>query len=359
MEPIRVLIVDDSVVMRRLLSNALIVDPDILVVGTAFNGKFALKKIEQLNPDIVTLDVEMPEMDGITTITEIRKIKPNLPVIMCSSLTRIGGVITLEALSRGADDYISKPDNCQDAYQTMETLTRELVPRIKAIVQKRRKIPDYSKSTSDIIVPNLGHRSTNKLEVVVIGTSTGGPNALTEVIPKLPENFPVPIVIVQHMPPLFTKLLADRLASKSKLKVVEAADNDELKAGTVWIAPGNFHLEIIRMGLKPVLRLNQNSPENSCRPAVDVLFRSATHVYGKSTLGVVMTGMGQDGLLGSKMIVESGGTIIVQDENTSVVWGMPGCVVQAGLTQEILPLSRISNALIDQVFANTHRRSSS
>jgi len=353
MRKIRVLIVDDSTVIRRLLTNALTSDPAIEIAGIAANGKIALAKIPQVVPDIITLDMEMPEMDGLTTLVEIRKLYPKLPVIMFSTLTQRGAGATMEALTKGANDYATKPSNVGSVTAAIETVVSELVPKIKQFCNWTSKPTSNSIARSALL--DRGNRPAefqpiipsklSRVDIVVIGVSTGGPNALTTMLPKLPENFPVPILIVQHMPPVFTKHLADRLNQLCNLHVHEAVDGELLEAGGAWLAPGNFHMTLRRQGTQLKSVLNQEQPENSCRPAVDVLFRSAAKLFGANVLSVVMTGMGQDGQRGCDAIRKAGGRVIVQDEATSVVWGMPGAVVNAGLAHKILPLSKIADEI--------------
>lgn len=355
MRPIRVLIVDDSTVIRRLLSDALSADPAIEIAGIAANGKIALSKIPQLNPDLITLDMEMPEMDGLTTLVEIRKLYPKLPVIMFSTLTQRGAEATLEALFKGANDYVTKPANVGSVTAAIANVTNELVPKIKQFCNWAT--PSASKCNQNTGANNLGaglptamsHSSkVSRVDIVVIGVSTGGPNALSAMLPKIPANFPVPILIVQHMPPVFTKHLADRLNQLSNLHVHEATDGDLLVPGGAWLAPGNFHMKLRRQGTQLIAVLNQEPPESSCRPAVDVLFRSALELFGANVLSVVMTGMGQDGLRGCGAIRQAGGRVIVQDEATSVVWGMPGAVANAGHAHKIIPLEKIAGEIIYQ-----------
>ncbi len=357
MRKIRVLVVDDSVVVRKIVTESLTVDPEIDVVGIAANGKIALAKIPQLNPDIITLDIEMPVMDGLQALVEIRKLYPALPVIMFSTLTERGGVKTLEALSLGATDYVTKPANVGSVSIAMKRIRDELVPKIKTFCSENAglKLPfkakpepvdkakPYPKKT---FTPRVAPSTNTKIDIVVIGVSTGGPNALADLFPVFPKNFPVPIVIVQHMPPFFTKLLADRLSSKSNLVVVEGAKGQMLQPGQAWIAPGNFHMVLEKNGNNYKIQTNQAPPENSCRPSVDVLFRSVADLFGPRVLSVILTGMGQDGLIGSEHIKDAGGRVIVQDENTSVVWGMPGFVAKAGLAEKVLPLNQIGQEII-------------
>jgi two-component system, chemotaxis family, protein-glutamate methylesterase/glutaminase len=350
MRKIRVLVVDDSTVIRRLLTDSLASDPDLEVAGTAANGKIALAKITQVNPDVITLDMEMPEMDGIATLVEVRKLYPKLPVIMFSTLTQRGAEATLDALAKGANDYVTKPANVGSVTAAMQNVRNELVPKIKAFCPWFAKCPVTPLRPRPSIKPNLTVQSrsseVSRIDIVAIGSSTGGPNALQAVLAKIPENFPVPIVVVQHMPPIFTKHLADRLRQLTSLNVVEAKRGDVLAPGGVWIAPGDFHMTLGRQGTTVRIDLNQGTPENSCRPAVDVLFRSVTDLYGPNVLSVVLTGMGQDGARGCEVIRSAGGRVFAQDEETSVVWGMPGAVAQAGLADRILPLDKIADEIV-------------
>jgi two-component system, chemotaxis family, protein-glutamate methylesterase/glutaminase len=349
MLPIRVLIVDNSVVVRKLLSDALASSPDVQVAGTASNGAIALARIPQLNPDLITLDIEMPGLNGIDTLVEIRKLYPKLPVIMFSTLTEQGAVITLEALSRGASDYMTKPSNASSLASAMEQLRDDLLAKVIALGRRSPTGPYTPLSTA------RRNSVDRRIEILAIGTSTGGPNALAEVIPRLPKDFPIPTVIVQHMPPLFTRLLADRLRGQSKLDVREAESGKTVQAGQVWIARGDYHMTVNRKGSGVGLSLNQEPPENSCRPAVDVLFRSVAQAYGANVLAVVMTGMGSDGARGAAHIREAGGEILVQDEASSVVWGMPGAVVSSQLADKICPLSEMSQEIVSRVHASRKR----
>lgn len=349
MPKVRVLVVDDAVVIRRILTDAISGDPELEVVGTAANGAIALQKITQLNPDILTLDIEMPEMDGIETLKNLRKTHPKLPVIMFSTLTEKGASATLDALAAGASDYVTKPGNVGNVTASKETVQLELIRKIKALVPRvpvqTITLKEKPKSTGSFksAYPNL---FVPRIDAVLIGVSTGGPNALAEVLPRLPEDLGVPILIVQHMPPMFTQLLAERLSAQSKLKVVEAKACEEIVANKVYIAPGGYHLEVLRSNGKVHTQLHQGPMENSCRPAVDVLFRSAAPIYGKNTLAIILTGMGQDGLHGCEHIKEVGGRIVAQDKATSVVWGMPGYVVEAKLADSVLPLSEIAQEIV-------------
>jgi two-component system chemotaxis response regulator CheB len=341
---IRVLIVDDSVVARRLLADVLSGDPAVEVADIAATGRVALAKIPYCNPDLVTLDVDMPELSGLETLAALRKEYPHLPVIMVSALTEHGAVVTLDALSLGATDYVTKPADVRNRDAALAKLKEDLIPKIKTFCRFEEETAPppapFKAGQPFSILDNLS-RAAGQVEAVVIGVSTGGPNALAEILPPLPEDFPVPIFIVQHMPPIFTKFLSDRLASKCRLAVSEAAGGETPEAGHVYIAPGDFHLIVEREGVNPRLRIAREAPENSCRPSVDVLFRSAVKVYGSRMLAVIMTGMGQDGFRGCEQVKGAGGQVLAQDEASSVVWGMPGFVVRAGLADRVLPLSQL------------------
>ncbi len=342
----RVLVVDDAVVIRRIVSEVVTSDPELELAGWAANGKLALAKIPHVNPDCVTLDVEMPEMDGLETLTEIRKLYPQLPVIMFSTVTEKGAGKTLEALARGASDYVTKPANVGNVVACIERLRQELIPKIKTYARSKHAIAPRTAVTAKARTQfGIGAAKSKRMpEVLCIASSTGGPNALTELIPALPGDLPIPVLIVQHMPPVFTDLFAKRLNEVSKLRVEEGVDGRPVLPGHVYIAPGGKHMEVVGRGKAATLRLTEEPPENSCRPAADVLFRSVARVY-EEILAVVLTGMGQDGCRGCQSVVEVGGTVLVQDEQSSVVWGMPGSVVQAKLADEVLPLAQLARAI--------------
>jgi two-component system chemotaxis response regulator CheB len=348
----RILLVDDAVVIRRLVADVLNRDPALEVVGTAPSGRIALAKIPQVNPDLITLDMEMPDMDGLETLAEIRKTYPKLPVIMFSTLTARGAAATLDALRLGANDYVTKPANVGSVAVAIERVREELIPKIKAFCARViGPVPTARPAWTAPATPAGPPRRVQRVDLLVIGCSTGGPNALAVLVPALPADLPVPILIVQHMPPVFTRSLSERLDAQSNLAVKEAAPGDPVEAGHAYLAPGDYHLEVVRQSLRPVLRTHQAPPENSCRPAADVLFRSAAQAYGPGVLAVVLTGMGQDGLRGCELIREAGGHVVVQDEATSVVWGMPGFVARAGLADKILPLEQIAGEIVRRVAA--------
>jgi two-component system, chemotaxis family, protein-glutamate methylesterase/glutaminase len=338
----RVLVVDDSVVVRRLVSKALEAEDEVEVVGVAADGSIALANIERLHPDVVILDVAMPVMDGLQALAAIRQRWPWLPVIMFSTLTGRGAEVTLDALALGASDYVLKPSSA-DAATAMAEIRAQLLPRIAALLPDAREARERR-----AVVPRQPVRAAEpvrraggpagRVDIIAIGVSTGGPTALAELVPALPAAMPVPIVIVQHMPPMFTRILADRLDQKSGLHVVEAADGARLTPGTVYVAPGDLHLEAVS---RARLHVYDGPHENSCRPSVDPLFRSVAAQFGPHVLAIVMTGMGRDGLRGAEEIARAGGHILVQDEVTSVVWGMPGFVARAGLADASVPLSAL------------------
>jgi two-component system chemotaxis response regulator CheB len=335
--PIRVLVVDDSATIRSVLSTTLAADPDVQIAGTAVNGQAALASIAAGPPDIVLLDVEMPVLDGISTLREIRKTHPKLPVLMFSSLTERGSQATLDALLAGANDYVAKPAGL-DAADVARRIREDVIVKIKALVPRSGPAPRAAPQ-----LPVRAATPARKVAIrgVVIGVSTGGPVALAEVLPAFAAKARVPVLIVQHMPAFFTAQLAERLSRVCGTVVREARTGEEVRPGEVLMAPGGRHLELTGDGTAVRCRITDEPPENSCRPAADVLFRSAARVWGPGTLGVVLTGMGRDGLQGSRAIVEAGGEVIAQDEFTSVVWGMPGEVVRAGLADAVLPLSQI------------------
>ena len=335
--PIRVLVVDDSATIRSVLSATLGADPDLRVVGTAINGQVALASIAASPPDIVLLDVEMPVLDGISTLREIRRTHPKLPVLMFSSLTERGSKATLDALLAGANDYVAKPA-AQTADEVAARIRDDVIVKIKTLVPRGGPA---ARAAPPVVARPLAVLRKEPIKGIVIAVSTGGPTALAEVLPAFAGSVRVPVLIVQHMPAFFTAQLAERLSKICNAAVREAQPGQEIRPGDVLLAPGGRHLEITSDGVTQRVRLTDDPPENSCRPAADVLFRSAARVWGGGTLGIVLTGMGRDGLQGSRQIVEAGGTVLAQDEFTSVVWGMPGEVVRAGLADAVLPLAQI------------------
>jgi two-component system, chemotaxis family, protein-glutamate methylesterase/glutaminase len=352
---VRVLVVDDSAVIRRLLTDILSSDPSIEVVGTAANGSIALAKIPQVVPDVVTLDVEMPDMNGLDVLAEVRRTYRWLPVIMFSSVTERAAATTLQALALGATDYVTKPSQLGGLDAAVQHVREQLVPKIRGLCAV--DTPPATALRSELGPPSpLGPVAavaappgTAPVGILAVGASTGGPQALSSLFADLPRTLSVPVVIVQHMPPLFTKLLADRLSSNCPMAFHEARDGDRLEPGHAWIAPGDHHMRVVRDASGARIAIDQAPPENSCRPAVDVLFRSVAAAFGPAALAVVLTGMGQDGLRGCQQVREQAGQIVVQDQASSVVWGMPGFVAKAGLAQAVLPLSHIAAEVLRRI----------
>ncbi len=349
---IRVLVVDDSVVIRRLVTHALSEDAALEVVGVAANGAIALERIAQLNPDVITLDIEMPEMDGLAVLRRIKNQPVRPRVVMFSTLTDRGAALTLESLALGADDYVTKAANVGSLDGSMASLRTELIPKIRQFFlmpgevasAKPPAVAPKPCGIAPVPIP-----SARQPKLLAIGVSTGGPTALAAIIPRFPVDFPLPIVIVQHMPPLFTRFLAERLQSGTELRVEEAADGAPVVAGTVLIAPGDYHMRVRSHNGETIVRLDQAPPENSCRPSVDVLFRSVAETYGGAAISAILTGMGQDGLRGAEVLKANGAYVIAQDEATSVVWGMPGAVAGAGLANCVLPLDAVVPEILRQV----------
>ena len=347
---IGVLIVDDSPSIRSLIRKALEKERDLEVVATAANGKKALDRIANYPVDIVILDVNMPEMNGIEMLKELRKTNEELPVIMFSELTGKGSKVTMDALMNGASDYITKTTGANSPVEAIESFNKALVPKIRSLCQPRPR--RARKTVSDNGLPKLFVRA------VVIASSTGGPPALQRVVADLPDKPNVPIFIVQHMPPMFTAELAHQLTVKCGKDVREAKDGDVVKPGVIWVAPGDYHIELERLDNKTVIRTHQGPEENSVRPAADVLFRSAAGLYGRNLLCAILTGMGADGTKGAQVVKAAGGYVVVQDEKTSKVWGMPGAAVRAGCVDDVLPLNRIGGYLGDLIHSKFDKRAS-
>jgi len=353
----RIFIVDDSAVIRSLLRSVVSANGSFEVAGTAADGATALGIIETLRPDLVLLDVEMPVMDGLVTLRQLRARGHKMPVIMCSSLTQRGARVTLEALAGGASDYVAKPTGQATREAAMQALSAELIPKIQALTGQQASpapVPGPLRLPPSALfqpqAPAFKPQPLSAVPVVVaIGVSTGGPAALEILLPALPANFPLPVMIVQHMPELFTSLFAERLNGRCRLAVREATEGEPVRPGTIYIARGNWHLEVIassRGASNNTLHLTQGPLENHCRPAVDVLFRSAAAAYGSGVLAVVLTGMGSDGMNGCRFIRGQGGSVLAQDQPSSAVWGMPGAVVNAGLAHKVLPLNAIASEIL-------------
>ena len=361
MAAVRVLVVDDSVVVRRMVTDILREDPGIEVVGTAANGRIALARIEQLRPDLVTLDVEMPVLDGLGTLEELRPRHPRLPVVMFSTLTARGAEATMDALERGASDFVTKPSHAASVDEARAAVRAQLVPKIHARAAAagarppppgRPPPPPPARAPAAAAAAAAAGAAGGRVDLLVLGASTGGPDALTELLTALPGDLPVPVLVTQHMPAVFTRYFAGRLDQKCALTVSEAEDGQPLLPGHVLVAPGGHHLQVGGAPHARVARLDQGPQENFCRPAVDVMFRSAAATHGRHVLGVVLTGMGADGAAGSLDVLLAGGRVLVQDEATSVVWGMPGAVVAAGAAQEVLPLAALAPAVLTRCRAD-------
>jgi len=370
-EPLRVLAADDSVVMRGIMrrlfamndDDRLIGLPAMELCGVAQDGVECLEAAARLRPDVLVLDLEMPRLNGLEVLDRLRDENPGLPVIMCSSYTERGARSTLEALARGAADYVMKPSEQRDLVLALQSLAQQLLPKIAALAKRRERRDGGGKAVAaqSAKAGQAQERAYAPIEVVVIGLSTGGPSALEQMLPRLPQDFPVPVLIVQHMPKLFTGALAERLDRCCALRVTEAYGNAAILPGTIWLAPGDSHMEVAerRMGLSVEggglegrgarVRLHRQEPLNHCRPSVDYLFHSAARLYGSGVLALMMTGMGADGLDGARAVHEAGGIVLAQDETTSAVWGMPGRVAESGIASAVLPLAAIAGELRQRV----------
>jgi two-component system chemotaxis response regulator CheB len=356
--PLRVMVVDDSAVARGFIRRWLEVEPAIEIVASLRTGREALDYLERANPELVVLDVEMPDMDGITALPLLLKKKPGLAVIMASTLTRRNAEVTLRALSLGALDCIQKPD--AQGVITSENYRHALIAKIRELGARARRNPE-----SGPVLRPVVHRSdapepeararvfalrplpVAAPRVLLIGASTGGPQALTEVCGRLGAVIDeAPVLITQHMPPTFTTILAEHLGRATGRLAREAEDGEPIRAGRIYVAPGHRHLKVARVNGQAVTVLDDSAPVHFCKPAVDILFSSAAEVFGSWVLGLVLTGMGTDGTRGGADIVAAGGSIIAQDEATSIVWGMPGAIAQAGLCSQVLPLPQIAPAIM-------------
>ncbi|NLE03695.1 MAG: chemotaxis response regulator protein-glutamate methylesterase [Crenarchaeota archaeon] len=335
MNPLKILVVDDSLLMQRVLVDILESDPQISVIGTARNGEEALQKIPNLKPDVVTLDVEMPVMNGLTAVRKIMEINP-VPVVMISALTQKEAQLTLKALEFGAVDYVPKPSG--QISLNMNSMKEEIILKVKTAASANVRQIKFGNQENEVNEPL---RINEK--VIAIAASTGGPPALTHVLSHLPSNIP-PILIVQHMPKGVTKLFAEGLNRNCKFKVKEAEEGDYVQEGLALVAPGGFHMIVTESGR---IKLNTDPPVNYVRPAADVMMNTVAEVYGDSSVGVVLTGMGSDGAKGIKNIKNKGGATIAQDEKTSVIFGMPNVAIQTGCIDVVAPLDKIPRAIIN------------
>ncbi len=353
--PIRVMIVDDSAVIRGLLTRALESDPEIAVVASVGNGQMAISSLGRQDTDVVVLDIEMPVMDGLTALPQLLKVAPDVKVIVASTLTQKNAQISLKALSVGAADYIAKPTSSE--LNSASGFKRDLIDKVKALGGVRRKrrgstpgaapeaLPFRPPVSSKPAVPSaIALRSPSAIPpaVIAIGSSTGGPQALFTLLGALAPAVKQPILITQHMPPTFTTILAQHLERVAHRPAAEGVDGEAIQPGRIYLAPGDFHMKVETRGTSRVIRLLKDPPENFCRPAVDPMLRSVSQAYGPAVLCVILTGMGSDGAKGGEAVVAAGGTVIAQDEATSVVWGMPGAAATAGICSAILPISEIA-----------------
>lgn len=352
---VKVLLIDDSSLIRRLLGRVLNQDPLIEIVGEAENGEVGVEMARDLQPQVIILDIEMPVMNGMEALPLLKKVAPRARIIMFSTLTESGARATLEALNAGADDYVTKPSNTGSFAETAGQINKQLAPMIKALSASSIRYPSLPPQAvakkAEAKPKTVDHSwltvtSDGAPEIVVVGVSTGGPQALQTFVPALPADLRTPVLIVQHMPAMFTRLLAERLDALSPLKVGEAKNGQVIKAGEVWFAPGGEHMYVSRQGDDLVLTTDTAPPVNECRPAVDPLFESAVQCFGSRVLGVVLTGMGNDGLAGAAAIKQVDGLVIAQDQDTSVVWGMPGVVAKADLADQVLPLAEIAPTVV-------------
>lgn len=344
--PVKVMVVDDSAVIRGIWARLVDAEPDLRVVASAGNGRAAVDVLRRREIDVIVLDIEMPEMSGLEALPLLLAERPGVRVVMASSLTRKGAEVTVAALSLGAADYVTKP--AASERDSMAAVGRDLVRKIRALAGRTPAARSRPTTTRPVAPAPFRVGPARPVQAIAIASSTGGPNALTTVLSALPRDFPLPILVVQHMPPLFTTMLAERLQRAGSRPCIEAVDGTAVRTGTTYVAPGDYHMEVRSDGAGVSLRLTQSPPVNFCRPAADPLFRSMARVYGDGLLAVVLTGMGQDGLAGARAVVEAGGTVIAQDQATSIVWGMPGAVSNAGLAREILPLDAVAPFLDEQ-----------
>lgn len=340
---ISVLIVDDSAVIRGVIRRWIDGDDELKVIAAAANGRDAIALARRHQPDVVILDIEMPELDGLDALPLIKEAAPQAAVVMASAMTKRNAEVSIRALRRGAADYIPKPDTRGRA-ATSDEFRDEIIAKIKALGRQVSTGRQEQSFMQKLLAKKAHQRPTTRLKpkILAIGASTGGPQALFELMSNLPGDFRLPIVITQHMPKTFTGIFAEHLARISGRDVKEAQDGDLLRPGVICLAPGDSHMIFERVGYQVQVKLDSGPKENFCRPSVDPMFRSIAKIYGKQVLSVVLTGMGHDGLDGVKHIKDAGGRCVAQDAETSVVWGMPGAVVKAGLCDVVLPLSDIA-----------------
>jgi two-component system chemotaxis response regulator CheB len=366
--PYRVMVVDDSAVIRGLLTRALETDPTIKVVTTVGNGQLAIDALGRPDNDIevIVLDIEMPVMDGLTALPRLLQTKPGVAVIMASTLTLKGASVSMKAMSLGASDYVPKPTTT-GAISAAADFKADLVEKVKSWAQAGRRkrgiaapSPSGEPGAAAPAAPKRLYAAQPvklrdmppllKPDCLVIGSSTGGPQALFKVFQAVGKIGHLPVFVTQHMPATFTTILAEHLGQAAGMPSAEAKDGEPVVPGRIYVAPGDYHMVVEGMATQRVVRLNKNPPENFCRPAVDPMLRSIAKVYGAKTLFVMLTGMGQDGLKGAQELINAGGTVIAQDEPSSVVWGMPGAVATAGLCSAVLPLTEIGPFVKKTIF---------
>ncbi len=373
------MVVDDSAVIRGLITRALEADTAIQVVATVGNGQLAVGQLGRTDVDVIVLDIEMPVMDGLTAIPKLLEVAPDVKIIMASTLTQRHAHSSIEAMNKGASDYIPKPSSTGEIHGSAD-FKRELIEKVKALGRARRDKRDRNRAAgqpetrpqptattraataagaaagavtqaarSSLLSPQtpIALRAPGRTppQIVAIGSSTGGPQALFAVLGALPAAMKLPIVITQHMPATFTTILAEHIQRTAKRPCAEGVDGETVEAGRIYLAPGDNHMKIESKGPQKIVRITKEPPENFCRPAVDPMFRSVATAYGAAVLGVVLTGMGADGAKGGKVMVDAGGTVIAQDEATSVVWGMPGATAMSGVCAAVLPLDRIAGEI--------------
>src|SRR5215212_5175707 len=359
-EPLRVMVVDDSVVIRGMIARWIGAEPDMQVTASLRTGLDAVNQLERVNPDVAVLDIEMPDLDGISALPLLLAKKSNLIIIMASTLTRRNAEISFKALSLGASDYIPKPESTREA-GAAETFHHDLIQKIRHLGARTRRRASPAPSPSipaperaqPVAAPvaqlQLARQPFSMLapRVLLIGSSTGGPQALMTLVAEIgPVIDRFPVLITQHMPPTFTTILAEHLGRASRRPAAEAVDGEIVKPGRIYLAPGGRHMRVVRHGAETVIALDDGPPVNFCKPAVDPLFNSAIDVWQGSIMSVILTGMGSDGMRGGKEIVAAGGSVIAQDEATSVVWGMPGAAANAGICAAVLPLNQIAAKLV-------------
>ena len=362
---LKALIVDDTAVYRKILSDILSDQAGIEVVGTASNGEMAIAKAEKLQPDFITLDLEMPVMDGLEALPHLKKLNPDVAIIMVSAHTTSGAKTTMKALQAGALDFIAKPDRSSmeasklEIQQQLRNVLRSVISKfqVQSALGRRTPVaptkpvppPPVTAPPNSIAERMAKITGNTRPEVIAIGISTGGPQALTKVIPRLPANLKLPVLIVQHMPPVFTKALADSLSKISKLKICEASDGEKLEAGNVYIAPGGKQMKINKENGIAQIEITDDPPENHCKPSVDYLFRSLSILYKGNVLSVIMTGMGKDGAVGMRLLKRLGGKTIAQDQHSCTVFGMPMEAIKTGVVDQVVPLEEIAEQIVANI----------